>query len=354
MPGWCRNAEVAVNGKRIKDRPNGEGYLAIERVWKNGDQITLRLKLEPRLIMGDHGNRGKVALLYGPLVLAADEALVGNADPARPDKAATVPLNAIAVAGPELAMLKVTPEPAPPAVESWPGAQVFRAKAVTRRPLPFLAIGTPLTIRLVPFADAGGTGSRYKVWLPLPRNLYSGNLLLAGQESRSRMGDLSGSIVDEDFETAVTTPNGKTAEEDWFAVQLHEPIMVKRVLFAHGKTFHEGGWFDASAGKPRVQVQRTKDGAWETVAELRITPPLPRGTPRKWRVANRSFAPWQSRSRCGPFAWQASRHAATIRNRHSHPAPSCKRSANEGRVRVRLLLRADSAAPQPIGRRHSA
>ena len=135
-----------------------------------------------------------------------------------------------------------------------------------------LAIGTPLTIRLIPFADAGGTGSRYKVWLPLPRNLYSGNLLLAGQESRSRMGDLSGSIVDEDFETAVTTRDGKTAEEDWFAVQLHEPIMVKRVLFAHGKTFHDGGWFDASAGKPRVQVQRTKDGAWETVAEIKDYP----------------------------------------------------------------------------------
>ena len=61
-----------------RDRPNAEGYLAIERVWKNGDQIALRLKLEPRLITGDHGNRGKVALLYGPLVLAADEALLGN------------------------------------------------------------------------------------------------------------------------------------------------------------------------------------------------------------------------------------------------------------------------------------
>jgi hypothetical protein len=133
-------------------------------------------------------------------------------------------------------------------------------------------VGTPLTIRLIPFADAGGTGSRYKVWLPLPRNLYSGNLLLAGQESRSRPGDLAGCIVDEDFETAVTTRDGKTAEEDWFAVQLQEPVTVKRVLFAHGKTFHDGGWFDATAGKPRVQVQRAKGGAWETVAEIKDYP----------------------------------------------------------------------------------
>jgi hypothetical protein len=47
-----------------------------------------------------------------------------------------VPLNAIAAAGPEIAMLKLRPEPAPAAVKSWDGAQVFRIKAVTRRSLP--------------------------------------------------------------------------------------------------------------------------------------------------------------------------------------------------------------------------
>jgi DUF1680 family protein len=76
VPGWCRNVEVKVNGKRFNGRPNAEGYLAIERVWKKGDQIALQFKLEPRLVVGDHGNRGKVAVLYGPLVLAADEALL--------------------------------------------------------------------------------------------------------------------------------------------------------------------------------------------------------------------------------------------------------------------------------------
>jgi DUF1680 family protein len=272
VPGWCRSADVQVNGRRFKGRPNAEGYLDIKRVWKKGDQIALRLKLEPRLVVGDHGNLGKVALLYGPLVLAADEALLGNGDPAQKEIAATLPLNAIAVAGPKLAMLKVTPEPAPAAVKSWSGAQVFRARAVTRRPVGSLKIGTSRTIRLIPFADAGGTGTRYKVWLPLPSNLYSGNLLLEGQESRSRRGNLGGSIVDEDFQTTVTTWSGKTAEEDWFAVQLDEPITVKRVLFAHGKTFHDGGWFDATAGKPRVQVKRAKDSAWETVAEFKDYP----------------------------------------------------------------------------------
>ena len=112
------------------------------------------------------------------------------------------------------------------------------------------------------------TGARYKVWLPLPRELYSGNLLLDGKASHSRQTEPRRRMTDEDFETFVTAADGKLAEEDWFAVELNEPVMVKRVLFAHGKTTANGGWFDATAGKPRVQVKRTKDGAWETVAEI--------------------------------------------------------------------------------------
>lgn len=36
----------------------------------------------------------------------------------------------------------------------------------------------------------------------------------------------------------------------------------------HGNNFHDGGWFDASAGKPKVQIQRAQGGAWETIGEL--------------------------------------------------------------------------------------
>jgi hypothetical protein len=43
---------------------------------------------------------------------------------------------------------------------------------------------------------------------------------------------------------------------------------VGRVVFLHGKTFHDGGWFDTSAGKPKVQIQATKGSVWKTVGEL--------------------------------------------------------------------------------------
>ena len=272
IPAWCLSALVAVNGRKVATHPNADGYVAIQRQWKKGDWIALRLKLESRLILGEHTNLGKVALMFGPLVLAADEALLGKPSTANKRLTAaaqlTIPLNGIAVASPELAKLKVTPEPAPDEFMTWPGAQVFRIRAVTRKPMPGLKVGTPVPIRLVPFADAGSTGARYKVWLPLPRQLYSGNLLLDGKASHSRQASLDGSMTDEDFETFATAADGKLVEEDWFAVELNEPVMVKRVLFAHGKTTTNGGWFDATAGKPRVQVKRTKDGAWETVAEI--------------------------------------------------------------------------------------
>ena len=53
-----------------------DGYTAIERTWAAGDTIRLDLMLEPRVIVGDHLQAGKALVAYGPLVLAADEALL--------------------------------------------------------------------------------------------------------------------------------------------------------------------------------------------------------------------------------------------------------------------------------------
>jgi hypothetical protein len=70
----------------------------------------------------------------------------------------------------------------------------------------------------------------------------------------------------------VVTFDGKMAEEDWYAVNTEQPVTIGRVVFYHGKSFHDGGWFDASAGKPRVQIQRAPNGAWETVGTIENYP----------------------------------------------------------------------------------
>ncbi len=97
-------------------------------------------------------------MLYGPFVLAADEALLGGK---------VKDIRAIAVPSTDLAALAIAPEPAPAKFKNWAGGQVFRLNAVARTASPAGAAGAPLSIRLIPFANAGATGASYKVWLPL-------------------------------------------------------------------------------------------------------------------------------------------------------------------------------------------
>ena len=127
--------------------------------------------------------------------------------------------------------------------------------------------GESFTASLIPFADAGATLASYKVWLPIAGQ-PSDNVLLDGVESRSRPGNKAGSINGDDLASGVVTYDGKPAAEDWFAVTLAQPATIRRVEFVAGQIFHDGGWFDASAGKPRVQIQRNQNSAWETVGEL--------------------------------------------------------------------------------------
>jgi hypothetical protein len=248
VPEWCQESSISPSGAVRGD----DGYAVLRRQWQSGDKIELNMKLEPRLAVGDHLNQGKAAILYGPLVLAADESLLTDAQH---------PLNSLALPKSELAALAVTPKPAPTDQKTWLGAQCFEVNVTAQRG------GVPFTTRLVPFADAGITGQRYKVWLPLAGQ-PSGNVLLDGIESRSRQGNLAGSINDDNLQSLVVTFDGQRATEDWFGVTLNQPATARRVIFTHGKNFHDGGWFDTSAGKPRVQIQRTAESVWETIGQL--------------------------------------------------------------------------------------
>jgi DUF1680 family protein len=156
VPAWCSNPNLQLNGKAITAETGADGYLAIRRQWKPGAQVQLSLKLEPRLVVGDHKNEGRAAVLFGPLVLAADEALLGK----------DCSLENLGIAGTSLSALDVTLEPAPPKLRWWPGAQVLRINAVERGSSEPGSTGKPVEVRLVPFADAGASGTAYKIWLP--------------------------------------------------------------------------------------------------------------------------------------------------------------------------------------------
>jgi DUF1680 family protein len=258
MPDWCSEATVAINGKKI---PRARGYAKVDREWRPGDHLELRFKLEPRVVLGRRQNQGRLAILYGPLVLAADEALLTDAGAS---------LNSIGVPSRNLAALRLTPQPAPAKFKTWPGARMFTVNAVARQPADARK-GNPLRAALIPFADAGETGSAYKVWLPYEAASPGRNLLRDGVEVRSRKPN-AGSIIDDNPETIASTFNRNRAPRDWFGVELEEPVTVARVVFVHGKTFHDGGWFDAAAGKPQLEIQSTPKGQWKAIADLKTYP----------------------------------------------------------------------------------
>lgn len=259
IPAWCRNPGLEVNGKSVTAKTGSDGYAAVNREWKKGDEIELRFKLEPRLVIGDHRNEGRLAVEYGPLVLAADESLINTKE---------VSLNDIGVVSRDLSAMHFMPEK--PKTKFWAGAEVFRINAIARKDS-HSNQATPLQIRLVPFADAGASGSAYKIWLPYEAPRPDKNLLADGVEIRSRKPN-QGSIIDDNIQTIAATFNNKRAKQDWFGVELEQPVIVKRVVFVHGKTFHDGGWFDASSGKPRVEIKTSATNSWQTAAEIKNYP----------------------------------------------------------------------------------
>ncbi len=217
-----------------------DGYRVIRKRWTSGEVVTVNLSLKTRIVKGDHLNLGKAAVMYGPLVLAADESLLSGGRLAN---------FGLSNGGNPLA---VKPVVAPASRKTWKGAQVFRLNPRKT---------------LVPFSDVGITGARYKVWIPM-EDSFSYNVLLGGQESFSRQGNVAESIADDDPETMAVTFNSARAEEDWFAISLSKEVSAQRIVFWPGRVFHDGGWFDTRTGKPKVQIQRTADGPWETIGEL--------------------------------------------------------------------------------------
>ena len=261
-PAWCPSTLVRLNGTVLRDPPEINGYLAITRSWHRHEIIELEFTLQPRLIVGDHLKEGKIALLYGPLVLAADEALLGFTN---------INFKTVGVEEKQLPSLDFTPEPAPSQLHLWPEELVFRINGIVRRATGPLLAGARLPVRMIPFADAGASGTEYKIWLPIGL-ITTPNLFFEASESRSRRGNLYASITDGNPATAVCTYDGKTADEDWFAVAVAEPVTITRVIFAHGITLHDGGWFDTSAGKPKIQAKSAADAQWETLGELQDYP----------------------------------------------------------------------------------
>jgi hypothetical protein len=68
-PTWTTEPQMRVNGKPARSSMTASGYFSLSRTWKNGDVIELSL---PMHLYSESmpDNKNRIALLYGPLVLA--------------------------------------------------------------------------------------------------------------------------------------------------------------------------------------------------------------------------------------------------------------------------------------------
>lgn len=76
IPGWCRRAELRVNGEAAPVHPH-KGYVTVERMWSPGDVLALelampveRVRAHPRVA----ADVGRVALQRGPVVYCLEQA----------------------------------------------------------------------------------------------------------------------------------------------------------------------------------------------------------------------------------------------------------------------------------------
>jgi len=149
-PSWARSGfRVTVNGKEeVLDAKPGS-YAAIEREWKNGDALRVRLPMSLRLeAMPDDPKM--VSLLYGPIVLCGDLGREGLEDTVRYGRSAP-PMGRV-------------PSIVVPAFIGDPTEVVSKIRPVSGSPLTFQTSGLarPQDVRLIPFHKAYAT--RYTVY----------------------------------------------------------------------------------------------------------------------------------------------------------------------------------------------
>ncbi len=164
VPEWSAGATLTVNGQREESPINAGEYVALQRDWRDGDTVDLSIPMPLRPIIGEHGNKGRVAFVCGPLVLAADDSLNPG-----------VPIGSFAICATTIA------DPlggTAPASESWGQsveAQVYSVRAVITSDADARLAGQTVPLRLVPFANAGCTKASYQVWLPLAQSPADGS-----------------------------------------------------------------------------------------------------------------------------------------------------------------------------------
>ncbi|OSS53278.1 hypothetical protein B5807_02291 [Epicoccum nigrum] len=71
VPSWTKGASIAINGATQAIAANPGSYAAIQRTWKSGDTVTVKLPMSLRVISAND-NQSIGALAFGPSVLSGN------------------------------------------------------------------------------------------------------------------------------------------------------------------------------------------------------------------------------------------------------------------------------------------
>jgi hypothetical protein len=113
VPGWAKQAEISVNGAPV-EAARDSGYAIVRRRWKAGDVLAMRLPMDLR-IEPTPDDPNTIAILRGPLVLAADLGPSDHKRRGQEDDEAAAPITAPALVGQDI-LAGFQPVAAQPAV----------------------------------------------------------------------------------------------------------------------------------------------------------------------------------------------------------------------------------------------
>jgi len=74
VPVWSKGARVDVNATRIDLEARPGEWARLDREWMPGDRVTVTIPFKLRTVPVDRQHPNRVAILWGPIVLAQDEA----------------------------------------------------------------------------------------------------------------------------------------------------------------------------------------------------------------------------------------------------------------------------------------
>ena len=158
IPSWCDKYDVSVNGAKVEPITTVGGYVSINRIWKRGDVVRLKMNMPAEIIESNplvEETRGQVAVQRGPIVYCLESTdLKGlNIDDIEiPSDAAFTPVP-MTISGSHIMALEGKAYRR--CRQSWTGT-LYRPASIRKE---------DITVRLIPYYAWGNRGkSEMTVW----------------------------------------------------------------------------------------------------------------------------------------------------------------------------------------------